>query len=129
VKPKNKWQRDFGHSQENEGYGCGFVCVCLDIHLHDTLHHTIAFINIHLDIHRVIIIITYTDASALKIKLQQKEKEAVSCFVMYEKKGRCFLPSAKKMLVSFIPKHFIHWWKGKNILQGMDKIHRVKPNS
>jgi hypothetical protein len=32
--------------------------VCLDIHLHDTLHHTFAFINIHLDIHRAIIIIT-----------------------------------------------------------------------
>jgi hypothetical protein len=32
--------------------------VCLDIHLHNTLHHTFAFINIHLDIHRIIIIIT-----------------------------------------------------------------------
>jgi hypothetical protein len=32
--------------------------LCLDIHLHDTLHHTFAFINIHLDIHRIIIIIT-----------------------------------------------------------------------
>jgi hypothetical protein len=26
--------------------------VGLDIHLHDTLHHTFAFINIHLDIHK-----------------------------------------------------------------------------
>jgi hypothetical protein len=25
--PKNKRQRDFSHSQGNEGYGCGFVCV------------------------------------------------------------------------------------------------------
>jgi hypothetical protein len=52
--------------------------VCLDIHLHDTLHHTFAFINIHLDIHRIIIIITYktqADASALKIRLRQKEKK------------------------------------------------------
>jgi hypothetical protein len=26
-------------------------------------------------------------------------------------------------------KHFIRWWKGKNILQGMDKVYRVKSNS
>jgi hypothetical protein len=106
--PKNKRQRDFGHSQGNDGYGCGFVCVCLNIHLHDTLHHTFAFINIHLDIHRIIIIITQADASALKIRHRQEEKEVVSCFVMHEKKGRCFSPSAQKMLVSFTSKHFIH---------------------
>jgi hypothetical protein len=57
---------------------------------HDTLHHTFAFINIHLDIHRIIIIITYRHRQMLR----QKEKEAVSCFVVYEKKGRCFSPSA-----------------------------------
>ena len=56
----------------------------------------IAFIYIHLDIHRIIIIITQVVASALKIRLRQKEKEAVSCFVVYEKKGRCFSPSAQK---------------------------------
>jgi hypothetical protein len=70
--------------------------VCLDIHLHDTLHHTFAFINIHLDIHRIIIIITQAGASALKIRLRKTEKEAVSCFVVYEKKERCFSPSAQK---------------------------------
>jgi hypothetical protein len=32
--------------------------VTFDIYLHDTFHHTFAFINIHLDIHRIIIIIT-----------------------------------------------------------------------
>jgi hypothetical protein len=69
---------------------------CLDIHLHDTLHHTFAFINIHLDIHRIIIIITQADASALKRRLRKKEKEAVLCFAVYEKKGRCFSPSAQK---------------------------------
>jgi hypothetical protein len=108
VKLKNKRQRDFGHSQGNEGYGCGFICVCLDIHLHDTLHHTFAFINIHLDIHRMIIIITQADASALKIRLRQREKEAVSCFVVYKKKGKCFSPSDQKMLVqvSFTSKAF-----------------------
>jgi hypothetical protein len=30
----------------------------------------------------------------------KREKEAVLCFVVYEKKGRCFSPSAQKMLVS-----------------------------
>jgi hypothetical protein len=49
--------------------------VCLDIHLHGTLHHTFAFINIHLDIHRIITIITQTVASALKTKLRKKKKK------------------------------------------------------
>jgi hypothetical protein len=49
--------------------------VSLDIHLHDTLHHTCAFINIHLYIHRIIIIITYTVASALKEKASKKGKK------------------------------------------------------
>jgi hypothetical protein len=74
------------------------------------------------------IIIAQADASALKDNASAK-REAISCFVVYEKKGSCFSPSAQKMLVSFTSKHFIHWWKGKNILQGMDKIYRVKPNS
>jgi hypothetical protein len=73
--------------------------VCLDIHLHGALHHTFAFINIHLDIHRIIIIITQAVASALKLRLQQKEKEAVLCFTVYEKKGRCFSPSVQKCSV------------------------------
>jgi hypothetical protein len=30
----------------------------------------------------------------------KREKEAVLCFIVYEKKGRCFSPSAQKMLVS-----------------------------
>jgi hypothetical protein len=64
--------------------------------LHDILHHTFAFINIHLDIHRIIIIITQAVASALKTRLRQKEREAVLCFTVYEKKGRCFSPSARK---------------------------------
>jgi hypothetical protein len=49
--------------------------VSLNIHLHDTLHHTFAFINIHLDIHRIIIITTYTLASALKEKASEKRKK------------------------------------------------------
>jgi hypothetical protein len=70
--------------------------VSLNIHLHDMLHHTFAFINIHLDIHMIIIVITYTLASALKEKASKKQKEAILCFAVYEKKGRCFSPSAQK---------------------------------
>jgi hypothetical protein len=41
-----------------------------------TLHHTFAFINIHLDIHRIIIIIiTQAVASALKTRLRKKKKK------------------------------------------------------
>jgi hypothetical protein len=58
--------------------------VSLNIHLHDTLHHTFAFINIHLDIHRIIIIITYTLASALKEKASEKREK------------RCWGPSASE---------------------------------
>jgi hypothetical protein len=70
--------------------------VCLDIHLHDTLHHTFAFINIHLDIHRIIIIITQEVASALKTRLRQKEKEAVFMLHCVRKEGKVFSPSAQK---------------------------------
>jgi hypothetical protein len=51
-----------------------------------------------------------------------KEKETDLCFVVYEKKGRCFSPSAQKIQVSFTSKQFIHGRKGKNILQGMNKF-------
>jgi hypothetical protein len=48
--------------------------VSLNIHLHDTFHDTFAFINIHLYIHRIIII-TYKLASALKDKASKKGKK------------------------------------------------------
>jgi hypothetical protein len=35
-------------------------------------------------------------------------KEAKLCFVVYEKKGRCFSPSAQKIQVSSTSKQFIH---------------------
>jgi hypothetical protein len=41
---------------------------------------------------------------------------------VYEKKGRCFSPSAQKVQVSSTSKQFIHGGEGKNILQGMDKF-------
>jgi hypothetical protein len=40
-------------------------------------------------------------------------KKADLCFVMYEKKGRCFSPSAQKGQVSSTSKQFIQGWKGK----------------
>jgi hypothetical protein len=94
VKPKNKRQRFV----IPKGIRVLIVVsyVSLNIHLHDTLHHTFAFINNHLDIHRIIIIITYTLASALKEKASEKRKKAILCFAVYEKKGRCFSPSAQK---------------------------------
>jgi hypothetical protein len=79
--------------------------MCLDIHLHDTLHHTFAFINIHLDIHRIIIIIAQAVASALKTRLRQKEKEAVFMLHCVQKEGKVFFAFGSKMLVSFTSKH------------------------
>jgi hypothetical protein len=49
-------------------------------------------------------------------------KEADLCFVVYEKKGRCFSPLAQKVQVLSTTKQFIHGGEGKNILQGMDKF-------
>jgi hypothetical protein len=56
------------------------------------------------------------------IRLRREEKEADLCFIVYEKKGRCFSPSAQRIQVSSTSKQFIHGWNGKNILQGMDKF-------
>jgi hypothetical protein len=100
----------------------------LNIHLHDTLHHTFAFINIHLDIHRIIIIITYTLASALKEKASAKRKKGNFMLRYVRKEGKVFFAFGSKILISSTSKHFIHEWKGKNILQGMYKVHEVKFN-
>ena len=73
MKPKNKRQRFVIPKGIRVVIMVSYVS--LNIHLHDTLHHTFAFINIHLDIHRIIIIITYTLASALKEKASEKRKK------------------------------------------------------
>ena len=53
-----------------------------------------AFINIHLDIYRIIIIPHKKDRCfGNEEKLRRKN---FLCFVVYEKKGRCFSPSAQK---------------------------------
>jgi dipeptide/tripeptide permease len=63
--------------------------VSLNIHLHDRLHHTFAFINIHLDIYRIIIIITYTLASALKEKATKKREKRRFYVGMFLKHPNC----------------------------------------
>jgi hypothetical protein len=116
VKPKNKRQR----------FVIMVSYVSSNIHLDDTLHHTFAFINIHLDIHRIIISITYKLASVSKEKASGKrEKEAILCFAVYAKKGRCFSPMAQKVLISSTPKHFIHGRKSKIILQSKIQLHHT----
>ena len=89
MKPKNKWQRFI----IPKGIRVLIVVsyVSLNIHLHDTF----AFINIHLDIHRIIIIITYTLASALKEKASEK-REKRQFYASMCTKRRCFSPSAQK---------------------------------
>jgi hypothetical protein len=60
---------------------------------------TFAFINIHLDIHRIIIIISYKKGRCFGYEDKASEKnrkKKFSCFVVYEKKGRCFSPLAQK---------------------------------
>jgi hypothetical protein len=65
----------------------------------------IVFIYIHLDIRRIIII--QTVASTLMTRLRREQKEADLCFVVYEKKGRCFSPSAQKN-ISFVHIQAVH---------------------
>ena len=74
MKPKNKRQRFV----IPKGIRVLIVVsyVSLNIHLHDMLHHTFAFINIHLDIHRIIIIITQAVILALKDKASAKRKRS-----------------------------------------------------
>jgi hypothetical protein len=79
-----------------KGYDYGFL-ICVSIFI-CTIHYimSFAFINIHLDIYRIIIIIPHKkiDASAMRKNFEERGK--FSCFVVYEKKGRCFSPSAQK---------------------------------
>jgi hypothetical protein len=102
--------------------------VCLGIHLHVTLHHTLhtyTFISTSVgsssSYHRV-----QTIASAPN-KASANMKKADLCFVVYEKKGRCFSPSAQKGQVSSTSKQFIQVWKGKiyyKVLKNLQSIVR-----
>jgi hypothetical protein len=57
------------------------------------------YLDIHLDILRIIIIISYREGRCFgyedKASVKNRKKKS-SCFVVYEKKGRCFSPSAQK---------------------------------
>jgi hypothetical protein len=90
VKPKNKRQKDLSHSQGNEGYDYGFwmyiqIIIC-------TMHNimTFAFINIHLDIYRIIIIILYRKGRCFGYEEKLRRKRKFSFFVVYEKKEGVF---------------------------------------
>jgi hypothetical protein len=112
VKPKNKRQR----------FVIMVLYVSSNIHLHDTLLHTFAFINIHLDIHRIIISITYKFASASKGSLQNKGNFMLRCV---RKEGKVFFAYGSKVLISSTPKHFIHGQKMKIILQSEIQLHHT----
>jgi hypothetical protein len=55
-----------------------------------------AFINIHLDIYRIIIIIPHKKDRCFGNEEKLRRKRKFSCFVVYEKKRRCFSPSAQR---------------------------------
>jgi hypothetical protein len=61
-------------------------------------------------------------AASLFPKALMSIKKAELCFVVYEKEGKVFFAFGSKTQVSSTSKQFIHGWKGKNILQGMDKF-------
>ena len=68
--------------------------ICVPIFI-CTIHYimSFAFINIHLDIYRIIIIPHQKDRC---FSNEEKLRRKILCFVVYEKKGRCFSPSAQK---------------------------------
>jgi hypothetical protein len=96
VKPKNKRQRFVIPKGIRVVIMVSYVS--LNIHLNDTLHHTFAFINIHLDIHRIIIIITYKLASALKEKASEKREKRCNFMLRCVRNRRegVFSPLAQK---------------------------------
>jgi hypothetical protein len=63
------------------------------------MHYTMtfAFINIHLDMYRIIIIIPYKKDRCFGYEEKLRRKRKFSCFVVYEKKG-----------VSFTTKQIVH---------------------
>jgi hypothetical protein len=78
--------------------------VSSNIHLHDTLHHTFAFINIHLDIYRIIISMTYKLASVPK----GRQFYASLCTQRRECVFRLWLKS-----INFVHTKAFHTWTEK----------------
>ena len=76
--------------------GCAYgFWTCVPIFI-CTVHFimSFAFINIHLDIYRIIIMLHKEDRC---FRNEEKiQRKIFLCFVVYEKKGRCFSPSAQK---------------------------------
>ena len=106
MKPKSKRQKDLSHSQGNEGYDYGFwmyirIIIC-------TMHYimTFAFINIHLDIYRIIIIIPQkTDASAMRKNFEERGNfHASLCTKRRKGVFRLWLKSD----ISFTAKQIVH---------------------
>jgi hypothetical protein len=102
--------------------------VVSNIHLHDTLHHTFAFINIHLVIHRIIIIITYTLAPALKEKASEKRGKRQFYASLCTKRREGVFHLRLKNINFVHTKALYTLMKGKTILHGMVKVHEVKFN-
>jgi hypothetical protein len=85
---------------------------------------TFAFINIHLDIHRIIIIISHRKCRCFDFEDKASEKNRkrkFSCFVVYEKKGRCFSPSAQK-------ENFVHSKADRTRTKGKILYYKVRTN-
>jgi hypothetical protein len=83
------------HSQGNEGYDYGLEYIPIFI---CTIHYimTFAFINIHLDIYRIIIIIPQkTDASAMRNKTSKKEE--IFMLRCVRKEGKVFFAFGSKV--------------------------------
>jgi hypothetical protein len=100
--------------------------VSSNIHLHDTLYHTFAFINIHLDIHRIIIIITYKTCFGFERKgFGKKGKRGNFMLRCVRKEGKMFFAFGSKVLISSTPKNFIHGRKSKIILQSEIQLHHI----
>jgi hypothetical protein len=102
--------RVFGHSFAR--HITSYICIHKHSfrHTYDHYHH-----NIH----------TQADASAIKIRLRQKEKRSSFMLRCVRKEGKVFFAFGSKILVSSTSKQFIHGRKGKNILQGMHKFTEV----
>jgi hypothetical protein len=93
-----------------------------DNHLHNILHHDICIQNIHLDIFRTIIIIPYrkrADASAMRKNFGERGNFYAS--LCTKRREGVFRLRLKNEILS-TPKHFIHGWKSKIILQSKTQI-------
>ena len=85
------------HSQGNEGYDYGFwmnirIIIC-------TMHYimTFAFINIHLDIYRIIIIIPYRKGRCFGYEEKTSEKEEIFILHCVRKEGNVFFAFGLKI--------------------------------